>query len=301
MTDFNHLFSFICNNCKNSLQINDNVCYNCGLETGGVEYSSYVFEEADQTFKKSTNKNSRITKMQEWFEWTSEEKNEYKLNKYTKDFCGNLNNEFQNNKINFILNEMIIQQIVEFVSRVMKSIKDDLNGPKRSKVKDGLIIMCIYYILKNNQIYTSYIEISKILNIEIKYISTGNKTITQLINNGKLKVNSDFKQIIFKTEKPIDYINNVIQKYKLSVDLVTLNQVSKLIDICEDNDILLDHTPLSVGVSCFYYILKLNSIEIDIKLFSEIYNISIVTIDKTFKKLLNYKQHLSKLGINEIK
>ena len=38
----------------------------------------------------------------------------------------------------------------------------------------------------------------------------------------------------------------------------------------------------------------------DIKIFSELYNISIVTIDKTFKKLLNYKEQFSKLGINQI-
>jgi len=291
--------TLLCKNCNEDLQSNDNVCYNCGLETGGVEYSSYNFEEVEQTpYKKSSFQNSRIAKIQEWFTWTSEEKNEYKLNKYTKEFCYNLNNSFSDIKKNIMLNENIIEQVVIFVSQVMKAIKDDFNGPKRSKVKDGLIIMCIYYILKSNEgTRISYIDISKILKIEMKYISSANKTITLLINNGKLKIKESFKDFIFKTEKPMDYINKIIEKYNLSIDSLILIQVSNLIDICEDNDILLDHTPLSIGVSCFYYILSLNSLEIDIKLFSELYNISIVTIDKTFKKLLCFKVQFEKMGI----
>lgn len=290
----------LCKNCNEDLQSNDNVCYNCGLETGGVEYSSYNFEEVEQIpYKKTSFQNSRIAKIQEWFTWTSEEKNEYKLNKYTKEFCYNLNNSFSDTKRNIMLTENIIEQVVIFVSQVMKAIKDDFNGPKRSKVKDGIIIMCIYYVLKSNEkTCISYIDISKIQKIDMKYISSANKTITLLINNGKLKIKESFKDFIFKTEKPIDYINKIIEKYSLSIDSSILIQVSNLIDICEDNDILLDHTPLSIGVSCFYYILTLNSLEIDIKLFSELYNISIVTIDKTFKKLLCFKEQFSKLGIN---
>jgi len=301
---------FVCKNCNEDLQLNDNVCYNCGLETGYIEYSSYNFEEVESVpYKKVSFQNSRIAKIQEWFTWTSEEKNEYKLNKYTKEFCYNLNNLFLDikilaaesldldNKINVTLSENIIEQVVTFVSQVMKAIKDSFNGPKRSKVKNGIIIMCIYYVLKSNEIHTSYIDISKILKIEMKYISNANKTITLLINNGKLKIKKTFKDFIFKTEHPMDYINKVIDKYSLSIDSVVLIQVVNLIDICEDNDILLDHTPLSIGVSCFYYILKLNSLEIDIKLFSELYNISIVTIDKTFKKLLCFKVQFEKMGI----
>jgi transcription initiation factor TFIIIB Brf1 subunit/transcription initiation factor TFIIB len=291
--------TLICKNCNEDLQSNDNVCYNCGLETGSVEYSSYNFEEIEQvSYKKTSFQNSKMAKIQEWFTWTSEEKNEYKLNKYTKEFCYNLNNSFSNI---LMLNENIIEQVVIFVSQVMKAIKDNFNGPKRSKVKDGLIIMCIYYVLKSNEeICISYIDISKKLKIEMKYISNANKTITLLINNGKLKIKESFKDFIFKTEKPMDYIKKIIDRYSLSIDSLILIQVSNLIDICEDNDILLDHTPLSIGVSCFYYILTLNSLEIDIKLFSELYNISIVTIDKTFKKLLCFKEQFSKLGINAL-
>ena len=190
--------------CKNCDKVRDeqydkNICYNCGLETYDVEYSTYNFEEIRSSYPSNNSlksNNSRISKIQQWNMWTSEESNEYKLNKYTREFCYNLNNLFSNMEYKIRLNEMIIEQVIIFVSQVMKAIKDDYNGPKRSKVKDSFIIMCIYYILKNNQIYSSYIDISKILKIEMKHISNANKTITHLLNNGKLKITDAFKNII---------------------------------------------------------------------------------------------------------
>jgi hypothetical protein len=60
-----------------------------------------------------------------------------------------------------------------------------------------------------------------------------------------------------------------------------------LIDICEDNDLISDTTPLTIGVTCFYYILKLPeiNIDIDLKIFTSIYDVSLVTLTKTFNKL----------------
>jgi len=74
-----------------------------------------------------------------------------------------------------------------------------------------------------------------------------------------------------------------------------LEHTQSLITICEDNDILLDHTPLSVGVSCFYYILKLNNIDIDLKIFSELYDLSVVTVVKTYNKLKVYEKQISNM------
>jgi transcription initiation factor TFIIIB Brf1 subunit/transcription initiation factor TFIIB len=134
----------------------------------------------------------------------------------------------------------------------------------------------------------------------MKYISKADKIIMEMINSGKLKFSDDFMNNLLKTEKPIDYVTKIIEKYEMKVHPQILEQVSELINICEDNDILLDHTPLSVGVSCFYYILDLNNIDINIKVFSEIYDLSIVTVTKTFNKLKQYKTSLEKLGIKQL-
>jgi transcription initiation factor TFIIIB Brf1 subunit/transcription initiation factor TFIIB len=136
--------------------------------------------------------------------------------------------------------------------------------------------------------------------MEIKKIKKADKIIMEMINSGKLKLSNDFMNNLFKTEKPIDYVTKIIEKYEMNVNPQLLSQVSELINICEDNDILLDHTPLSIGVSCFYYILDLHNIDINIKLFSEIYDLSIVTVTKTFNKLKQYKTSLEKMGIKQI-
>lgn len=279
----------ICSNCY--LETDENICNYCGFVLRNEqEYSNYSFEEPQRSIRTtSTPHNNRLLKMQEWMMWTNEEKNEYKLNKYTKELCDKLH-----------IHESLIGSICNLVSQVMTAIKNGCDGPKRSRVKDGLIIVCIYYMSKNTPHTYSYIDLAKSIDLNMKYISKADKIIMEMINNGKLKLSDDFMHNLLKTEKPIDYVTKIIEKYEMNVYPQILEQVSELINICEDNDILLDHTPLSVGVSCFYYILDLNNIDINIKLFSEIYDLSIVTVTKTFNKLKQYKTSFEKLGIKKL-
>lgn len=280
-----------CNGCK--IETLDSTCRNCGLViTNVVEYSDYVFQE--ETPKRNVNQstiNSKLSKMQEWLKWTTEEKRDYKLTQYIKDIC---------NKIQ--INEGIITTVCDFVLKVMSAIKESNNGPKRSRVKDGIIIICIHYVSKNsntNLIY-SYIDLAKKIDLPIKYISNADKLITDLINSSKLKIPEEFIRNIIRPDNPIDYVTKIISSMSLNVNPLLINQVSDLINICEDNDILVDHTPQSIGVVCFYYILIINNIDINIKTFADLYKLSMVTIMKTFNKLKTHKASLEKLGIKLI-
>jgi transcription initiation factor TFIIIB Brf1 subunit/transcription initiation factor TFIIB len=279
----------ICSSCY--CETYENVCNNCGFVIRNEhEFSNYSFEEPPKTVRTSgAPSNNRLLKMQEWMMWTNDEKNEYKLNKYTKELCDKLH-----------IQENVVGSVCNLVSQVMTAIKNGCDGPKRSRVKDGIIIVCIYYMTKNTAQPYSYMDMAKNIDLNMKYISKADKIIMEMINSGKLKLSNDFVNNLFKTEKPIDYVTKIIEKYEMNVNPQLLNQVSELIKICEDNDILLDHTPLSIGVSCFYYILDLNNIDINIKLFSEIYDLSIVTVTKTFNKLKQYKTSLEKMGITQV-
>jgi len=252
------------------------------------EYSNYHFEEQQQhkSSYKSSGSNNRLMKMQEWMMWTNEEKNEYKLNKYIKELCEKLQ-----------IGESLIDSVCNLVSQVMTAIKNGCDGPKRSRVKDGIIIVCIYYISKGTSNVYSYMDLAKQIDLNMKYISKADKILMELINSHKLNLSKDFMDNFFKTENPIDYVTKIIDKYQLGINENILNQVIELISICEDNDILLDHTPLSVGVSCFYYILDINNIEINVKMFSELYDLSMVTVLKTFNKLKQHTRNFEKLGI----
>jgi hypothetical protein len=283
-----------CNNCNIIVNEIDNTCRECGLiNKNDVQYSDYLYEEQPE-FKKSkpnTQYSSRMQKMQEWLMWTNEEKNTYKLNIYTRELCDKL-----------AINKYLIDRICSFVLQVMTAIKNSCDGPKRSRVKDGIIIVCIYYISKNEYEYKySYIELSKKLGLNLKYVSKADKLIMELINTNKLNISKEFVNNFLKITAPIDYVTKIIDKYQLNeINQQLINMVSELIDICEDNDILLDHTPLSIGVSCFYYILQLNNMDTDVKMFSDIYDLSIVTISKTFNKLKVYSKNFEKMGITKI-
>jgi transcription initiation factor TFIIIB Brf1 subunit/transcription initiation factor TFIIB len=116
--------------------------------------------------------------------------------------------------------------------------------------------------------------------------------ILELVNSKRLNLD---KKIMLDTKKPFDYITESINKYNLNISKDILKIVKILIEICEDNDLLLDHTPLSIGASCFYYILKLKNIDTDVKIFSDFYNLSIVTVIKTYNKLKVYEDKINEL------
>jgi len=281
-----------CKNCDSLNIIFDKVkiCFDCGLiYNNDIEFSNYTFEEPIP-YTSSNNKYNRINKIQQWIQYTNTEKNEYKLKLYIRDLCEKLN-----------IYENIIESVSQLVIKVMNSIKNHYDGPKRSRVKDGIIISCIYYISKENEDLNStgnynYLKLAKKINLDIKYVSKADKILMEL------DLSDINKKTLNKTENPINYVHSVITKYKLQSKISNnINiKTAELINICENNDILLDHTPLSVGAVCFYYILIKFNVNIDIKLFSNMFGVSIVTITKTLNKLKKYKNKLDEnLNINE--
>lgn len=251
---------------------NDYVCLDCGLIIDEDRLNTNCSFESPQpqqmTIKCSSN--SRLSKMQEWYMWSNEEKNTYKLKVYVRNLCQRLH-----------IVESLVEHICNIVVMVMDSVKRN-DGTKRARVKDGIIISCIHYVSKDTSTPYSYVDMAKMLNLDIKYVTRADKLILELINCKKLNMD---KALILDTMKPYDYVVNTIQKYNIKVDRSVLQDVKTVIEICEDNDVLLDHTPLSIGVCCFYYILQLRNIDIDLKVFSELYDLSVVTVVKTYNKL----------------
>jgi transcription initiation factor TFIIIB Brf1 subunit/transcription initiation factor TFIIB len=273
-----------CTNCSsNNLRYNDNdcVCQDCGLVINENRLNTSIsYDNTTIPVKYNKNCNSRISKMQEWYMWSNEEKNTYKLKTYVNNLC-----------IRLKIIDSLINDIVDTSVMVINCIKKN-DGTKRARVKDGIIVCCIHYVSKDTSTQYSYLNLVKQLNLDIKYVTRAERIILELINSKKLHLD---KNIILETQKPFDYVNNIIKKHKLKIDSDVLNDVKILIEICEDNDILLDHTPLSVGVGCFYYILQFKNIIIDLKIFSELYGLSSVTIIKTFNKLKSYDNQIKQI------
>lgn len=278
----------LCTNCLSTnlnINISDLICQDCGL----VISENYII--SNQSFdanlikseipqKKNWTVNRKINKMQEWLMWTNDEKNIYKLKTYVQNLCHNLK-----------IVECLIEPIINTIITVMSSIRQN-DGTKRARVKDGIIVICIHYVSKNTSTPYSYIDIAKRLNLNIKYVTKAEKIILELINSKKLNLD---KSIILNTQSPYDYVTTIIKNNNLNIDTQILDNTKRLIEICEDNDLLLDHTPLSIGVCCFYYILKIYDDNIDLKIFSDLYNLSGVTIIKTYNKLKVYDSKIKKI------
>lgn len=271
----------ICKHCLSDTVLNsDNLCYECGFSSREERISLQQVFENNIPISVKSNFKSRINKMQEWYMWSNSEKNEYKLKLCVQDLCKRLK-----------IAEYLITSIVDTVILVMNAIKSN-DGTKRARVKDGIILVCIHYVSKDTSTPYSYSELTKRLNLDIKYVTRAETLILELINSKKLNLD---KNLVLKTQKPFDYVMNTIKKKYLKISQEILEKVQSLIEICEDNDLLLDHTPLSVGVCCFYYILKLENINIDMKLFSEMYELSLVTVVKTYNKLTMYDKQILEL------
>lgn len=287
-----------CTGCGNIEYDDSDVCKSCGLmfvhkmlcydENNTSNLSNVNSEDCNGNencngvnltrFKKSNSKFSRISQMQNWYKWSNEEKNIYKLGLYVKNICHTLNIT------------VYVDYICNLVTTVLDKIKDN-EGSKRTRVKDGIIIVCIYYTYKKYNVFVNShfttSELSKSLNLDMKYITKAEKFIIELINRNKLHLD---KTIFLGNNSPLSYIKNNIVHFNLDKQLLqhVYHQVETLIQLCEDKEVLLDHTPLSIGIGCFYYVLKKNNIDLDITHFSKIYKLSSVTIGKLNRKLNDY-------------
>jgi len=275
-----------CGGSKLCNTVNQVICGECGLiqstflcDNANVSFTGTKSNSAPFHSYSNSKSNIKLKKMQEWYMWTNEEKNNYKLSVYTKDICKKLG-----------IGEALHTDICTTIITVMNIIKKH-EGTKRARVKDGIILNCIQYVSQGTQNPLSAIALAKKMDLETKYVTKGEKLLLELISHKRL----DFKRdTMIETKSPFSYVLEVVKRNKLKIPDLILHQVEALIQICEQNDIILDHTPLSIGVCCFYYILQLNSIECDMKLFSEMYKISIVTVIKTYNKLKQHNQLIQK-------
>lgn len=287
----------MCYNCEGNNVKNyngQNTCCDCGLVLSEeYEYClgydnnvnnvcNYKQDEVLYDNKKVHKKYGKIKQMQEWYKWTNEEKITYKLGLYTEQFCSKLG-----------VSEKLIPMITDTVNVIMSTIKENY-GTKRARVKDGIIIMCIYLVSKNTEMHLSYSEMAKKMGINIKYVTKADSLILELVNAKKLNFDSIRIQDI---KTPYQYILETIKKNKLRITDEILNKVKMLIEICEDNDLLVDHSPQSIGACCFYYVLKKSNDEMNIRIFSSLSDLSMVTIMKTYNKLKTYEVDIQKYGI----
>jgi transcription initiation factor TFIIB len=156
---------------------------------------------------------------------------------------------------------------------------------KRGTTRKGLMAACIYYTLKDKQISRSTREISTIFDLKQKKMTTGCKYFNEIMYSK----NRDYLNQIQPTTTR-DFIERFSQKLGINEELQTL-----AIHICQLADklgIISESTPPSIAVGCLYLMIQHFGFNITKKYLSEVCEISEVTISKSYKKLLEFKQYL---------
>jgi transcription initiation factor TFIIB len=152
----------------------------------------------------------------------------------------------------------------------------------RGDNKDGLIAASIYIACRINNYPRTARELATIFNLDITSATHGCKNAQVIINHLEKDMDDIDKTTFYKTT-PEAFIERYCSKLNINAELTKLCQFIAI--KIEKKDLMPENTPHSIAAGVIYFIsqlCKLNVSKKDVKLISEI---SEVTINKVHKKL----------------
>jgi transcription initiation factor TFIIB len=158
--------------------------------------------------------------------------------------------------------------------------KKDKNVIIRGENRKGIYGACIYYGSQLQGYSRSIKEISLMLETSIKTITKGCRKFNDLMKKNNL-INT------ISTTTPNDFIERFCQKLKLKKD-----QIEQIMIISSNISRLYlasNHQPTSIAAGAILIYANLYNVDIQKKTISEIFEISNVTIDKIYKKILPFR------------
>jgi hypothetical protein len=137
-------------------------------------------------------------------------------------------------------------------------------------LKQAIIIISICDLFN---VY-NYKYLANKINLHVKYILKAKNVISDLIcNKHVLKIHDSID--------PMNIIYSIIHNNNLEIPEYILATTSRLVKEFPVSC----HQPSSIAISCLYHVICKFNINIDIKLFSNIYNLSESTITKIINKI----------------
>ena len=154
----------------------------------------------------------------------------------------------------------------------------------RGDNKDGLIAASIYIACRINDNPRTAKEIATIFNLDVTSATQGCKNAQVILNHIEQDMDNNEKTLFCKT-KPEAFIERYCSRLQINSELTKLCHFIAI--KIANNNLMLENTPHSIASGIIYFVshvFKLNINKKDIKQISEI---SEVTINKCFKKLLS--------------
>ena len=164
-----------------------------------------------------------------------------------------------------------------------KTLSED--SIKRGKSRKSLIAACFYYSCKDKNISRSTKEISDIFDLKVKKMTSGCKQFNEMMYHNNLDYSSNIEPTTPE---------NFIERYgkKLGINKIHRDRACHVAKIAQKLGIVSENTPPSIAVGSLYLITLVDKIPITKKRFSDICDISEVTISKTYKKMNKFRKFL---------
>jgi len=150
----------------------------------------------------------------------------------------------------------------------------------RGDNRTGIYGACVYYGAQLQRYSRSVKEIALMLGTSIKVVTKGIRKFNDLMKKNSL-INT------ISTQTPNDHIERFCKKLKLKTD-----QIQQIIIISNNiNKLYLasNHQPTSIAAGAILIYSNLYGVDIQKKVISEVFEISNVTIDKIYKKILPFR------------
>ena len=194
----------------------------------------------------------------------------------------------------------VSQSIIDSAKILYKKVSDSkhIRGKRKGKNmimrcinRRSMIASCVFYACKMQREPRSPKEIADIYDLEIKHVHRGCRKILDYID-----LNSTFYQI--KNSQAADFIERLSKKLNIDNKFI---EISK--DVCNNIhklDIASTHEPPSVAAGCILLVANTYSLPITKKNISEIFDISDVTISKTYRKIYPYYKIILNNKVTEL-
>ena len=182
----------------------------------------------------------------------------------------------------------ITQSIIDSAKILYKKVSDckHVRGKRKGKNmimrcinRRSMIAACVFYACKMQKEPRSPKEIADIYELEIKHVHRGCRRILDYID-----LNSAFYQI--RNSQAADFIERLAKKLEIDKKYIDISK-----DVCNNIhklDIASTHEPPSVAAGCILLVAITYNVNISKKQISEIFDISDVTISKTYRKIHPY-------------
>lgn len=194
----------------------------------------------------------------------------------------------------------VTQTIIDSAKILYKKVNDSkhIRGKRKGKNmimrcinRRSMIAACVFYACKMQKEPRSPKEIADIYDLEIKHVHRGCRKILDYID-----LNSTFYQI--RNSQAADFIERLAKKMDVDKKYIDIAK-----DVCNNIhklDIASTHEPPSVAAGCILLVANTYNVNISKKQISVIFDISDVTISKTYRKIHPYYKIILNNKVTEL-